>query len=59
MQAETMHVRVAREGLRVIDPLTRRPLPDEGARVPRNGYWTKRLQQGDVEEIETPETLEE
>jgi hypothetical protein len=46
-----MFVRPARPGLRVIDPVTRRPIPDEGAEVPRDGYWTRRRVQGDVVEV--------
>lgn len=48
---DTMFVRPAREGLRVVDPATRQPIPAEGARVPRNGYWTRRRVQGDVVEL--------
>ncbi len=35
-------------GLRVLDPDTRQPLPAEGAEVPRNTYWERRLNDGDV-----------
>lgn len=47
MEAELVHVRPA-PGLRVIDPATRQPLPPEGASVVRSGYWTRRINQGDV-----------
>jgi hypothetical protein len=47
MGADLVRVRPAK-GLRVIDPATRQPLPAEGAAVARSGYWTRRLQQGDV-----------
>lgn len=53
-EADTMFVQPAREGLRVIDPATRQPLPPEGARVSRTGYWIRRRQQGDVLELEQP-----
>jgi hypothetical protein len=52
MQAETMHVRPSRAGLRVIDPATRKPLPEHGYVVPCNGYWTRRVQQGDCIQVE-------
>ena len=35
--------------LRVLDPMTNRPLPEEGQSVVENTYWFKRLQCGDVE----------
>jgi hypothetical protein len=35
-----------REGLR--DPITRRKIPAEGWEVPENGFWMRRLEQGDV-----------
>ena len=39
------------ERLRVIDPMTTRPLPDEGASVVPSTYWHRRLQCGDVEPV--------
>jgi hypothetical protein len=44
-----------REGL--LDPITRRKIPAEGWEVPQNGFWMRRLQQGDVTLVEpkTPE----
>lgn len=44
---DTIHV-VPNHGLTVRDPETRTPLPPEGAEKPRNGYWLRRLQDGDV-----------
>ena len=35
--------------LRVIDPMTHRPLPDEGHSVVQSTYWVRRLNCGDVE----------
>lgn len=32
----------------VRDPVTRRPLPPEGAEVPETTYWHRRLRDGDV-----------
>lgn len=35
--------------LRVLDPMTNRPLPEEGQSVVHSTYWFKRLRDGDVE----------
>jgi len=35
--------------LRVLDPMTNRPLPEEGQSVVQSSYWVKRLRDGDVE----------
>ena len=45
---ETVHV-VPAEGARVLDPVTRKPLPAEGAMVPKNQYWLRRLRTGEVQ----------
>lgn len=45
--SETIHL-IPRPGLTVRDPDNRVPLPPEGAEKPRNGYWLRRLQDGDV-----------
>lgn len=37
-------------GMRVLDPVTRKPLPEAGAEVPRSVYWLRRLRDGDVTE---------
>lgn len=47
-----MNVKPAREGLVIRDPHTKRPLPAEGARVPDNSFWNRRLADGDVVLIE-------
>lgn len=39
-----------RPGLEVRDPVTHKPLPAEGAAVPRSTYWLRRLADGDVVE---------
>jgi len=39
---------VPKAGLQVRDPDTTVPLPAEGAEKPRNQYWLRRLQDGDV-----------
>ncbi len=37
--------------LRVIDPMTNRPLPDAGHSVVQSTYWVRRLRCGDVEVV--------
>lgn len=37
-----------RTGLIVRDPITREPLPADGAKVPRTPYWLRRLRAGDI-----------
>jgi hypothetical protein len=37
-----------RPGLRVRDPQTGQPLPDDGKEVVMDAYWTRRLNDGDV-----------
>lgn len=32
----------------IIDPVTQRPLPEEGMEVPFNKYWIRRIDEGDV-----------
>jgi hypothetical protein len=54
----------ASEGLMVLNPVTRQYLPAEGAEVPIDAYWTRRLLDGDVVEIvasqpATPEVLQD
>lgn len=50
--AATMWVKPARAGLIVRDPETMKQLPDDGAEVPVNSYWIRRLRDGDVVEVE-------
>lgn len=42
------------EGGRVRDPLTRKPLPVEGAWKPRTRFWLRRLADGSCVEIAPP-----
>ena len=42
------------EGLTVREPVSRRILPVEGQEVPENGFWMRRLRDGDVVEAEPP-----
>lgn len=44
---ELLHV-VPAAGLIVRDPVTRKPLPPEGDRVPATTYWHRRIAEGDV-----------
>jgi len=37
--------------LKVVDPMTNRALPADGAAVGPSSYWAKRLHCGDVEEV--------
>ena len=46
----TLHLKPA-EGLRVVDPLTRQPLPPGGDQVEASTYWFRRLKDGDVIEL--------
>lgn len=41
-------------GLRVVDPVTRQPLPAEGKEVERSSYWIRRLLDGDAIEGSAP-----
>ncbi|TWA69732.1 uncharacterized protein DUF2635 [Azospirillum baldaniorum] len=41
-------------GALVRDPETREPLPAEGAEVPENQYWMRRLADGDVVRADPP-----
>lgn len=43
-----MRVKPATPGSVIRDPHTRVQLPDEGARVPDNSFWQRRLRDGDV-----------
>lgn len=45
--SQRIHIKPA-AGLRVIDPATNLPVPDEGAYVVPNQYWNRRLRDGDV-----------
>lgn len=39
---------------RVPDPRTGIALPEDGAHVPRNGFWLRRIKDGDVKEAKPP-----
>jgi hypothetical protein len=38
-----------KKGALVRDPVSFQPLPEQGREVPDNGYWRRRLADGDVE----------
>lgn len=45
------------EGRQVRDPLTRQVVPPEGRAVPRESYWVRRVNDGDLVEASAPATL--
>lgn len=47
-----MKVKPADPNAVIRDPQTRQPLPAEGAEVPENNFWVRRLQDGDVVRID-------
>lgn len=53
MDREKIYV-IPAQGLVVRDPATRQPLPPEGDWKPRDTYWERRLNDGDVKEVEPP-----
>ena len=52
-KSNKLHIKPARPGLIVRDPVTLKPLPPHGATVPRESYWLRRLRDKDV--VETTE----
>jgi hypothetical protein len=53
MSPEKIYV-VPAQGLTVRDPVTRAVLPPEGDWKPRDTYWERRLNDGDVKEGKPP-----
>lgn len=53
MDTEKIYV-VPKPGLRVVDPATGQALPPEGGHKPRDTYWMRRLNDGDVTEATPP-----
>lgn len=51
-----MKVRPATAGAVIRDPHTKRPLPDDGGRVPDTTFWRRRLRDGDVVLVDEPPT---
>jgi hypothetical protein len=47
-----MKVKPTNPGAVIRDPLTRRPLPAEGADVPESNFWLRRLADGDVTKVD-------
>jgi len=48
MPEDTVRLLPARPEVTVRDPITREPLPSNGAAKPLNTYWSRRLVDGDV-----------
>ena len=46
----TIHIKPAGSDT-VRDPITRRPLADKGEHKPKNSYWVKKLNKGEVVEV--------
>lgn len=53
MQPAQVYV-VPKKGLTVRDPIDRAPLPNEGDWKPRDTYWDRRINDGDVIVSEPP-----
>lgn len=51
-----MKVKPAVPGAVIRDPETMRLLPEEGAEVPENNFWIRRLRGGDVVRIDAEPT---
>lgn len=49
-----MRVKPAAKGAIIRDPHTKRPLPAEGADVPENSFWIRRLTAGEVVRVDDP-----
>lgn len=45
---------IPKDGKRVIDNMTRRPLPESGIEVQDNPYWQRRLRDGDIVLADVP-----
>lgn len=54
MTARTLTLKPS-PGLIVRDPKTGEPLPETGRDVPDNGYWQRRLRDGDVQLVTAPD----
>ena len=55
--AAKIRIRPAREGLIVLDPATRQPIPPEGLVVLPSSYWARRLSDGDVVLASAPDAV--
>lgn len=45
---------VPQKGRSVPDPARGDLLPENGRNVPKDGYWLRRLKDGDVKEVKSP-----
>lgn len=59
MAPKTIYIKPAREGLIVRDPLTMKPLPEEGAHKPLTTAWRRYLKAGDVVITKAPKAPKE
>lgn len=55
---QTMVVK-PKENLKIVDPVTGRALPPEGAKVVQSSYWLRRIAEGDVIEMQEQTKSEE
>lgn len=49
--SERIHIKPARSGLRVVDPETNVPIPEDGTRVVPGQYWNRRIASGEVVQV--------
>lgn len=55
MKTQRFKLKPTRPGLIVRDPVTMKPLPEDGSIKPMNSYWLRRIREGSaVEVVETP-----
>ena len=54
MNSNEQQYLIPKSGLVVIDPATGKPLPSQGAYVPVDPYWHRRLLDGDVTQGAAP-----
>lgn len=52
-----LKLKPARPDLLVRSPSSGRPLPVEGAEVPNNSYWRRRMKDGDVVTVEAAKPM--
>lgn len=50
-----MFIVPSNKGVILRDPVTMRPIPEEGAEVQENSYWRRRLADGDAILVESTE----
>ena len=50
-----MYVKPVVPGALIRDPHTHRALPPEGGRVPDNTFWRRRLDRGEIVQVDEPQ----